>query len=548
LDAFSEMLKRLSESHSKLADTFYLNWLEIGSRLIIPSSPLSTPTKKFRSSVLDIQNGNIFTEVTKQLKSFLLSLKETEESSSVLRDIHEYFCSESRKKVSPEDVSKFTCYVGRFLLGDPETKEGFIALALQERNSVHYMCGHFLETLCQLFSPSLNPHFEKFAKVLKLLNNKQLKASGLISHASLPGLKKCKLAAFEFISILQNLNSKVRMEELVDEPKVLAAYSSWKARRQMLDSTNSSTTLIEPFQLHLPARPMFSFRSPEGELVSPNTTSAIASSALSCSGDENKDFLLNSDAVFISQAKQALNSRSGETTCLYLDKVSFDRAYLSMDITLEDAQRFLGTNKLSTEYGASTRSGSHSFLDSTGNLNAHETPLMPFDDNKAVQGVSPGLMLKIPTAKFIFEFDIRLKKPVNPETGMPEGESMIEFRGEGISSFCSIKSQFNDSSAESGHHQMQQALDGSRGKQPNPGTVIQRVVSSVPKGFIIVSQRCQINCHKKKVTLFFASDGGNQSREKEFIKALSDCDIESLQMITAGFFTKLFPHKCRKDS
>jgi hypothetical protein len=546
LDAFSEMLKQLSENHSKLADTFYLNWLEIGSRLIIPSSPLSTPKKKLRNSVLDIPNGNIFTEVTKQLKSFLLSLKETEESSSVLRDIHEFFCSETRKKISPEDVSSFPSYVGRFLLGDPETKEGFISLALQERNSVHYMCGHFLETLCKLFSPSLNPHFEKFAKVLKLLNNTQLKATGLISHACLPGLKKCKLAAFEFISIIQSLNSKVRVEELVCEPKVLEAYSSWKSRRQMLDSTNSSLTRIEPFQLHLPTHPVFSLRSAGGEIVSPKTTSAIASSALSVSEEETKRSRLNSDEVFIKQAKESLSSGNGESTCLYLDKVSCDRAYLSMEINLEDAQRLFGANNHSTEYGASTRSGSLSFLDSTGNHGGNEASLQPMENIKPVQGVSPGLMLKIPTTNITFEFDIRLKKPVHPESGIPEGESMIEFEGDGMSSLCSIKSHLNDSSVGSGDLQMKPVLDGSRGQNANQGSGIQRTVSYIPRGFISVSQGCVINSLKKKIALFFSSDGGNQNRE--FIEALSNCDNESLHMITAGFFSKLFPQKCRKDS
>lgn len=105
LDAFTEMLKELSANHHKLSDTYFLDWLEIGPRLMVPNSPLHTPTKKLRSSVLDIPNSKIFSEEAKHLKSFLLNLKEAEETSSLLKEIQDYFCSDERKKISPEDVS-----------------------------------------------------------------------------------------------------------------------------------------------------------------------------------------------------------------------------------------------------------------------------------------------------------------------------------------------------------------------------------------------------------------------------------------------------------
>lgn len=116
------------------------------------------------------------------------------------------------------------------------------------------MCGHFLETLCQLLSQPLNPHYEKFAKVLRGLDTKFLQNSGLLTHASQPGLKKCKLAAFEFIYTLSVINPKLDIDRLLGDANILESYSNWKSKQAIMNSNTCGGYQLEKLEHLLLAR------------------------------------------------------------------------------------------------------------------------------------------------------------------------------------------------------------------------------------------------------------------------------------------------------
>lgn len=403
------MLKELSTNHTRLSDTFFLDWLEIGPRLMVPSSPLQTPTKKLRSSVLDIPNSKIFSEEAKQLKSFLLSLKEAEETSSLLKEIQEYFCSDVRKKLSPEDVSRPLVHrLGRFLLGDPESKEGFLALALQERNVGHYTCGHFLETLCRLYSQSLNPHYEKFCKVLRVLSCRQIKQMGLLSHAGLPGLKKCKLAAFEFLTILLQVNPKLKLEELIEEPKAAVAYSSWRAKQQMLESCMMPSYRIEAFQLDPPVHLPSSLEGSARFNTHSKETSLQTDSAQSGASSGSLGILVDVGAEFVKNAHRVLLETNPEGLGFYSDRSRDGRGFLRLNLKSEDIIAFISgqstknRSKGSIELAESTQSGSNSAKGSE-----HQDYGVQLVDNPIQEclTIAPS-RLSISTDKHLYSLDI----------------------------------------------------------------------------------------------------------------------------------------------
>lgn len=307
------------------------------------------------------------------------------------------------------------------MLGDPESKEGFLVLALQERNVGHYTCGHFVETLCSLYSQSLNPHYEKFCKVLRTLTTRQIKQLGLMSHAKLPGLKKCKLAAFEFLTVLLQLNPKLKLEELVEDSKVAVAYSSWRAKQQMLESSMVPSHPIDSFSLQiassLDGSARFNTHSKGTSLQTDSVQSGTSSDSL-----QN---LADSEPRFVQVALQTLLEQNPEGLGFYTEQSPNGRGFLRLNLNTADVLHIMGgyssknRSKGSTDLAESTQSGSNSAKGSHQNEQVLQLAERFEETNPTVLR-----KLAISTDKYLYSLEVNLLE--HGQTS-PQGQLCVKF-------------------------------------------------------------------------------------------------------------------------
>lgn len=307
------------------------------------------------------------------------------------------------------------------MLGDPESKEGFLVLALQERNVGHYTCGHFVETLCRLYSQSLNPHYEKFCKVLRTLTTRQIKQLGLISHAKLPGLKKCKLAAFEFLTVLLQVNPKLKLEELVEDSKVAVAYSSWKAKQQMLESSMVPSHRIETFSLQIAS----SFDGSARFNTNSKGTSLQTDSVQSGTSSDSLQNLADGESRFVQVALQTLLKQNPEGHGFFSEQSSNGRGFLRLNLNIPDVLHIMAgystknRSKGSTDLAESTQSGSNSAKGSHQNEQVLQFPERFEETNPTVLR-----KLAISTDKYLYSLELNVLD--NSQTST-QGELCIRF-------------------------------------------------------------------------------------------------------------------------
>lgn len=447
--------------------------------------------------------------------------------------------------------------LGRFMLGDPESKEGFLALALQERNVGHYTCSHFLETLCRLYSQSLNPHYEKFCKVLRVLNSRQIKQMGLMTHAGLPGLKKCKLAAFEFLSILLQMNPKLKLEELIEEPKVAVAYSSWRAKQQMLESCMLPSYRIEAFQLDPPTQLPSSLEGSARFNTHSKETSLQTDSAQSGASSDSLGMLLDVRVEFVQVAHRALLETNPEGLGFYSDRSRDGRGFLRLNLKSEDIFHFMrgqttkNRSKGSIDLAESTQSGSNSAKGSE-----RQDCGLQLVDNPIPECVAAPPRLTISTDKYLYSLDIHQtgSKPTTTaqRVCIEFGPRMPDYLELEVPHLCLTKhsSGQKERSAEvltgfttTGFNKMAFGQSREHFLSEDAGF---KVVKCTLKGDLTVPQEIKPDSGLCLVELVFFPEAADSNQG--FLQSLGNLTPKCLEKVALAISSRLIPGLVRKDS
>lgn len=217
------------------------------------SSPLISKRKLVKSIMENsYHDASVFSEEAKQLKQFLLELECGHESQSVLKDIERFiFDPETRWKLKQDDISNRRS-PGRFLLGDTECN-GFLHHCFQVKQGCHYFCCLYLETLNKITSKSFNPNSDKYLKILSCLPLAKLKQLQIGAHIDSAGLRRCKEAAFEFISLLERVSPRTNYSSLFTSAKSKAAFDAWKSKKdlflspQVEDEASTDLSPVVPY-------------------------------------------------------------------------------------------------------------------------------------------------------------------------------------------------------------------------------------------------------------------------------------------------------------
>lgn len=194
--------------------------------------------RRIVKSIMDTATSvkSVFSEEAKQLKNFLLELESEQESQVLLKEIEKYlFSSENRWRLKTDDISRFLTYLGRFLLGDTESK-GFLYYCFQVKQSCHYFCCLFLETLSKMLDSSFNPNSDNFRQFICCLPLAKLKQLGIGAHIETSGFKKCQQHSFDLIWLLEKQSPRIAFTALFISAKMKARYNEWKSKRALLCS------------------------------------------------------------------------------------------------------------------------------------------------------------------------------------------------------------------------------------------------------------------------------------------------------------------------
>lgn len=199
--------------------------------------------RRVARSVMDTAASarSVFSEEAKQLKQFLLDLDSELETQVVLKDVEAFlFSPDHRWRIKNDDISSFRFYVGRFLLGDIESK-GFLYYCFQVKHGCHYFCCLFLETLSKILSKSFNPNSDKFKQMITCLPLSKLKQLGIGAHIETSGFKRCKKFSFELVALFEAANPRTNYSSLFISARMKAAYNNWREKQLLVDSVQSCT-------------------------------------------------------------------------------------------------------------------------------------------------------------------------------------------------------------------------------------------------------------------------------------------------------------------
>lgn len=128
-------------------------------------------------------------------------------------------------------------------MGDTR-RTGLIKLCFEDRDhGSHLQCGHSLALLLKLISPARNSLGEHFLRFFCSLKADKLLESDLGIHLQSPGLKKCKLIAFEILSIFLRANPKVEKEKFFSNEFECRNFNRW------LDNQTNTSVKNEKFSV-----------------------------------------------------------------------------------------------------------------------------------------------------------------------------------------------------------------------------------------------------------------------------------------------------------
>ncbi len=293
---------------------------------------------------------SVLSEESQKLKILLQAMNSGENTQELIKSAEEFFLDPDNKlRIKLDDISNYTLIIGRFLLGDTETK-GFIQLAFASPTG-HIRCCSAIEALNRLLSRNVNIHYERFHKVFSNVSANRLREFGFVTHIESAGMRKCRTLCFEFLKVYEIIHNVPESQtgfKLIDSESICKSYRAWREREQILSQdpamtranngnilpqldTNYSTVNIEsPHNLDNTMRE----NTNKSDILS---FKGVLSQEPACEDLEYKHQVFKKAA---SDALCQISVRPCERMCFYLDVVNRDMLLVRLRLPIESKGGF----------------------------------------------------------------------------------------------------------------------------------------------------------------------------------------------------------------